>query len=166
VNALLVALRQGKSLIPAFSLKRYTQDVEAARISRGPGSFCFATKSALKPAAAIPQKEAAPASPEQQIEWTIHDRTDQRIEHICTGSLISVNNLVNCVLMISNESGDFAEQPARMRRHRRERRRQRPDHRLPRMSGCAWRETASHPPDDKDGLLCGRVWESHYRKMH
>jgi hypothetical protein len=104
VNAILVALRQGKSLIPAFSLKRYTQDVEAARISRGPGSFSFATKSVLKPAAAIPQKEAAPAAPEQQIEWTIHDLTDQRIEHICTGSLISVNNLVSCVLIIPNEA--------------------------------------------------------------
>jgi hypothetical protein len=104
VNALLAALRQGMSLIPAFLLERYTQDVKAAHISRGPGLFSFAAKSALRPAAAIPQKEAAPAAAERQIEWTIHDLTDQQIEHICSGSMISVNNLVNCVLIIPNEA--------------------------------------------------------------
>jgi hypothetical protein len=104
VNTLLTLLRQGKSLVPTFSLKRYTEDLEAARISRGPASFSFAGKAALKPAANIPQKAEAPVNTEESIEWTIHDLTNQRIEHVCQGSLVSVNNLENCVLIIPNEA--------------------------------------------------------------
>jgi hypothetical protein len=104
VNALLLALRQGKSLVPSFSLKRYTEDLEAARISRGPGAFSFATKASLKPAAALPPKAAPVAVSDEPIAWTIHDQVGQKIEHICQGSLVSVNNLENCVLVITNEA--------------------------------------------------------------
>jgi UDP-N-acetylglucosamine transferase subunit ALG13 len=104
VNALLTALRQGKSLVPAFSLKRYTEDLEASRISRGPGSFSFAGPTALKPAAAITQKVPEPIATEETIEWTIHDLSNQRIEHVCQGSLVSVNNLENCILVVPNEA--------------------------------------------------------------
>jgi hypothetical protein len=104
VNSLLLALRQGKSLVPSFSLKRYTEDLEAARISRRPGAFSFATKASLKPAAALPQKAAPAVVPDEPIAWTIHDLVGQKIEHICQGSLVTVNNLENCVLVITNEA--------------------------------------------------------------
>jgi hypothetical protein len=38
------------------------------------------------------------------IEWTIHDLSNQRIDHVCQGSLVSVTNLKNCVLVIPNET--------------------------------------------------------------
>jgi hypothetical protein len=104
VNTLLLALRQGKSLVPSFSLKRYTEDLEAARISRGPGAFSFAAKAPLKPAAALPQKAAPTVVSDEPIAWTIHDLVGQKIEHLCQGSLVSVNNLENCVLVIPNEA--------------------------------------------------------------
>jgi hypothetical protein len=103
-NNLLSALRQGKSLIPAYSLKRYTEDIEACRISKGPGAFSFAAKSQLKPAAAAPQKAETVVEEEKEIEWTIHDLVDQRIEHVCNGTLVSINNLKNCVISIPNEA--------------------------------------------------------------
>lgn len=100
VTTLLTALRQGKTMLPAFSFKRYMEDVESSRISRGPASFSF--KAPMKRASQIEKKEETTATPEQKIDWTIHDLKDERIEHICDGKLISINNLTNCVLFVPN----------------------------------------------------------------
>jgi hypothetical protein len=104
VNDLLTALDQGKSLIPASLLKRYTEDLKSAQIFSEPASFSFASKKALKPAPSAAQKVEETVVEEEKIEWTIHDLSNERIDHICQGSMVSVNNLENCVLVIRNEA--------------------------------------------------------------
>ena len=100
VTTLLTALRQGKPMIPAFSFKRYMEDVESSRISRGPASFSF--KAPMKRAAQIEKKQETVVEAEQKIEWTIHDLKNQKLEHTCDGKLISVNNLEDCVIFVPN----------------------------------------------------------------
>jgi hypothetical protein len=104
VNNLLAALRQGKSLIPVHFLKRYTEEIKACTISKGPGAFSFATKTALKPAPVVTQQQEAVVEAEKPIEWTLHDLADQKIEHQCNGTKVSLNDLRNCTIVIPNEA--------------------------------------------------------------
>jgi hypothetical protein len=109
VTALLTVLRQGKGLIPAYSLKRYTEDIEEAKISKGPMSFSFGRKAEMKRAVDMTKnKEEQTEGQEERIEYAIHDLENQTLEHVADGGVVKIGRLENCKILIPNETGGIS----------------------------------------------------------
>jgi hypothetical protein len=108
VNVLLTVIRQGKGLIPPYLVKRYTEIIEQAKISKGPSSFSFGRRAQMKPAADVARKEEQPEDQEEKVEYAIHDLEGQKIEHIANGGVVRIGKLQGCHIIIPNETGGIS----------------------------------------------------------